>query len=265
MNKFLAILYDTFLEIKSGKIIYLYGALTLVTFVGMALAPQFQIDGRDIIADGMVPQEMMSMAQAYFYKSFLGFYVLLMLFGTAWLLPRYLGKGRVEIALSKPIGRIPLAGMKFIAVFCIMSAILILGTMPIWLILSIRLDIFSMTYFGGLLYAMLDFLLLYGLIFSLGLISRSGAVSLIGYFVLLVASGLLAQRMMIYDFLGDSIWKTILDVTYHILPKYGEFGENYLTILTDWSIKQIYPVWSTILITVVIWGLAAFIFTRRDY
>jgi len=265
MNKFFAVLRDTLLDITSGKIIFLYGALTLITFMILSLAPQFQIQGQDVISQGMIPQKMMSTAAGYFYKSYIEFFVLLMLFGTAWQIPGYLRKGRVELALSKPIPRPALALMKYISVYVVMCGILLAGTIPIWIILSLRLDSFSMGFFGGLLFGMLDFLILYGLFFSIGLLTRSGAVSIIVYFGFKVVAGLLGQREVIYPYIGDTVWRTVLDVFYHILPKYSQFSDNYLTILVSWEISNFYAIWTTILFTAALFIIALYVFRRRDF
>ncbi len=265
MNKFMAVLHDTFLDIISGKIIFLYAALTVITFLILSLAPQFQIEGQDVISQGMIPAEMMSTASAYFYKSFIEFFVLLMLFGTAWQIPGYLRKGRVELALSKPINRPSLAIMKYISVYIVMSAILIVGTVPIWLILSARLGSFTMGFFGGLLFGMLDFLTLYGLFFSVGLLTRSGAVSIIAYFGLKVVASLLGAREVIYPYIGETVWRTVLDVLYHILPKYSQFSENYLTIMQNWDISNFYAIWTTIVFSAALFIIALYVFNRRDF
>ena len=265
MNKFIAVLYDTALEIKSSKIIYFYGALTVITFLILSLAPQFKIQGQDIISEGIVSQDMMTTASGYFFKSFIEFFVLLMLFGTAWQIPGYLQKGRVELALSKPIPRPTLASMKFISVFIVMSVILILGTVPIWIILSLRLGSFGTGFFGGLLFGMFDYLVLYGLIFSIGFLTRSGAVSIIAYFGLKVIAGLLGNREIIYPYIGDSIWRLALDSLYHVLPKYSQFSDNYLSILTGWELTNFYAVWTTVVFTAALFALAVYVFNRRDF
>lgn len=265
MNKFPAVLYDTFLEIKSGKIIYLYAIITGIILLVLALSPSFTIDGQDIISDGIAPANMVQSASAYFYKGFIEFYVLFLLFGTAWLMPRYLEKGRIEIALSKPIARPVLALFKFISIFMMASVILTLGTIPVWIVMSLRISSFSTGFFGGLLYGMLDYLLIFGLMFSIGIITRSGAISVIAYFGLKIAASLLDKREAIYPLIRDSIWKPVLDSFYHILPKYSGISDNYLGILSNWEIERYYPIWSTAIFVFVLLGISLYYFQRRDY
>ena len=49
MSKFYAILLDTFLEIRSSKIIYLYAAITLVLLLVFGLFPSIDIDAIRIV------------------------------------------------------------------------------------------------------------------------------------------------------------------------------------------------------------------------
>jgi len=265
MNKFAAILYDSFLEIKSGKVIYLYAAVTLIMILIFALVPSMNINGENMFDSGLLSEQMVSGIFAHFFSGFFGFVIFLMVFGSAWLLPSYLSKGRSELILSKPIGRPALMLMKFTSVFLIKAAILALISTAIYIILAIRLGSFSIQYFYGLFIAFIILLIVYSIVFVIGILSRSGALALMGYFVVSIASGLLSNREMVYGFLGDSVWKKILDVTYHILPKFNDIDSNIISLMNGQGFVDGYAIYSSLGFSVVIYLIALLIFRRRDY
>ena len=82
MSKFAAILYDSLLEVRDRKIIYLYLAVTFVMVLVFALIPDaIKIDGQDILGSGLIDSGIITEVIARFYDSFFGFMMLLMVFG----------------------------------------------------------------------------------------------------------------------------------------------------------------------------------------
>nr|MBN2278211.1 hypothetical protein [candidate division Zixibacteria bacterium] len=265
MNKFLAILTDSLLEITSRKIIFLYAALTLFMVLIIVLIPNFKIDGQSVMGSDLVSPELITEVLAGFIDAFLGFLIFLMVFGSAGFLPSYLKKGRVELLLSKPINRMTLLTMKFLAVYIIMCAIMAIVTTIIWLAISIRLGYFSGYYFYGLLFAFVYFLVIYIIIFAIGTASRSGAIAIMGYFIIRIATDLLMGREVVYGFLGDSVWKTVLNTVYHIAPKMGEMAGNFEPLMRGEGFVNTYPVFSTLGFAVVVFLATLLVFQKRDY
>ena len=265
MSKFYAILLDTFLEIRSSKIIYLYAAITLVLLLVFGLFPSIDIESGNIPKGSLFSPELASEVMAFFFSGFLGFVIFLMVFGSAWLLPAYLSRGRVELILSKPINRFRLLSMKFAAVFMIKSGILITMTILIWIILAIRLESFSGYFFFGLLLGCLQFLAIYTIVFAIGVIGRSGVLAIMGYFIIRIVSGLLSSREIVYNFLGDSVWKTIIDIFYYILPKIGEMDSNYKSLMTGNGFSNTFAIYTTLAFSAALFLITLFIFRRRDF
>lgn len=273
MNKFRAILYDTFLEAKDRKIFYLYWVVTIIMVLVFALMPSMQINGQEIFhqgtgddsSGGLFDQSMIANIIAHFFDGFLGFMIFLMVFGSAGLVPSFLGKGRVELVLAKPIDRYRLMAMKFLAVYIVTAAVLAMATTLIWLTLSLRLGMADPHFFFGLAFALMQFLLVYAIVFALGIVSNSAAVAIMGYFMLRIATDLLSGREVVYPFLGKSIWKTVLDTLYHLLPKMREMSNNYVPLMTGRGIEGIYPIWSSLLFGLAIFAAALLYFSRKDY
>ncbi|MEE9441091.1 MAG: hypothetical protein V3V99_00275 [candidate division Zixibacteria bacterium] len=265
MPKFLAILHDSFLEIKVRKIFYLYWIVALINIFIIALLPDLQINGTNIMDSDIIPPEFLNEALSHYFGRFFGFFMLLMVFGTAGLLPSFLSKGRVELALSKPINRYNLLIMKFFAVFLIQFVVLAIVSILIWLTIVIRIGTYPSGFFFGLLYAALQFLIIYSIVFFLGLWSNSAGIAIMGYFMLYFAGQLLSIREGIYAFLNNQTWENILDTAYHILAKISEISDNYVSIMSQHGRIDYYPVWSSLLFGASLLLIGMLIFKRRDY
>jgi ABC-type transport system involved in multi-copper enzyme maturation permease subunit len=265
MSRFMAVMGDSLLEVRDRKIFYLYWLVTLVMLLVFGLAPSININGNNMFDSMASTPEIINNIQSAFFDGFFGFMLFLMVFGSAGLVPSFLSKGRIELTLSKPIGRYRLLAMKFLSVFIIMCFILIISTTLIWGVLSLRLGVASGYFFYGLLFACLEFLAIYAIVFFFGALTHSTVVAIMGYFIIRVGAGLLAQREVVYQFLGDSIWKKILDGAYHILPKIGEMSDNYRPIMQGNGFVNTYPIYSTLAISLVIFLIALLLFKRRDY
>ncbi len=265
MTKFAAILYDSFLEIKDRKIFYFYWAVGLVTVALFAFMPSLQINGKDLLKGDMLDPGMMSQLVANFFDGLFGFLIILLVFGSAGLIPSFLGKGRVELVLSKPIDRLRLLSMKFLGVYLVKAAVLVfIGTL-VWITIAMRLGNLNWGFFAGLLLALLQFLAVYAIVSFLGVLTNSAAASIMGYFIIRIASDLLASRKVVYSLLGDSIWKSILDGLYHIMPKFREMSDNFVPLMTGKGITDFYPIWSTLLFSAVLFLGSLLYFNRKDY
>jgi ABC-type transport system involved in multi-copper enzyme maturation permease subunit len=265
MHSFSATLRDTLLEIRDRKVFYVYWALAGLLMIAILLLPNFKIDGHEMLKGDTLPPEMIVEGTARFMSGLFGFFVFLLVFGSAGLVPAFLQKGRIELSLSKPISRYRLILLKFSAVYFLMALILTGTVTLIWLAASFRLGHVDAGYIWGLLIYLVQFLFIYSLVFCLGVLSNSGAASIMGYFIVRIGTDLLSGRKAIYAFLGDSVWRKILDGLYHILPKYGEITDNSIPLMTGKEMISSYPIYSTFVISVVLVLAALAVFHRRDY
>ncbi|MCK5127204.1 MAG: hypothetical protein KAR42_13200 [candidate division Zixibacteria bacterium] len=265
MAKFTSILYDTFFEIKDRKIFWLYWIVTFVMILVFAFLPDVKINGQNILESGNIPEEFVAEGIAMFFNGFFGFMMFLMVFGSAGLLPSYLSKGRVELALAKPISRTQLLLIKFLSVFLIMSSIFIVSCSVLYLLISYQAGIFTGYFFLGLLVAIGKFLFIYAILFFFGIAFNSTAATIMGYFIIWFVSNLLEAREIAYQLLTNKVWQGILDTAYHILPKFDEYSANTMSVMKGNGFSDFYPVWSSGLFGVIALLLAILIFKRRDY
>lgn len=265
MPKFSAILYDSFIEIKSGKMLYIFGAVAFLVMLIILVIPSISIQSDDFDGGSAFADNLIGGAAGIFFDKFLGFMVFLMYLGTAWLIPSFLKRGRIELLLSKPISRMKLLSYKFISVYLIMAAILFITAVILWIALSLRLASIPAGLPAVLLSAFTEYLVIFAIIFALGIFTRSGAFALMGYFILKIVSGLLVSREIVYGFFDNTVIRTILDILYHILPKFSEMTENLEGLVTGDSYISIYPIISTLGFGLILFIITLLVFQKRDY
>ncbi|MEZ5359395.1 MAG: ABC transporter permease subunit [Candidatus Zixiibacteriota bacterium] len=265
MAKFMAILLDSYLEIKARKFFWVYWAVTIVMILVFAFLPNLEIDGRNLLKSGDIPPEVVAMAVANFFNGFFGFMIFLMVFGSAGMIPAFVSKGRIELSLSKPIGRIKLMLMKFFSVYIIMSLIFMVACGLIFAVMSFQAETYTTYFFYGLGLELVRFFIVYAILFFLGIAFKSTAASIMGYFTIWFVTGLLAGREVVYQILTSKIWKTILDTIYNILPKFSDLSDDLISVLQGQGIADYYPLWSSLLFGIVALLLGLLIFNRRDY
>ena len=265
MAKFAAVLFDTFLEIRAGKIFWVYWIVTAVVILVFSLLPGLEVNGQKIIGGDAFAPEMINYGIAMFFNSFFGFMLFLMVFGSAGLIPAYLSKGRAELALSKPMNRYILILNKFAAIFIIMAVIFALSSGLLWGLLSFQLEHFSAYFFYGLLLAFVKFFIIYGIVFFLGIAFNSPAAAIMGYFVIWIFSKLMTMREFVTKVIDNKIYSTILDTLYHIFPKFDDISGIFVTLISGQGINNWYPIWSSVLFSVALILLGLLIFNRRDF
>ncbi|MCP4703688.1 MAG: hypothetical protein GY865_03680 [candidate division Zixibacteria bacterium] len=265
MNKFKAIFIDSFWEIRAGKMLYIYSAVALFTAFLAAIIPSIEIGGQDILNSEMIGKGVIGGMSGMFFEQLIGFMIFLIYLGTAWLIPAFLKKGRIELSLSKPISRVNFLTMKFTALYLISILILTAVSVTIWLVLSFRLDNFDNGIFSSLLAGYVEFFIIFSIIFAFGVIIRSGAFALMSYFLIKIVSGLLASREMVYNFVEEGILTYILDTLYHILPKFQDMSESLMMFIANDHQINYYPIWSTLLFAIFLIGITSLVFQKRDY
>lgn len=265
MNKFKAILIDSFWEIRAGKMLYIYAAVALFTAFIMVLIPSIEINGQSILNGEVISEGIIGGMSGMFFDQFIGFMIFLIYLGTAWLIPAFLKKGRVELSLSKPISRLNLLTQKYLSLYLISILILTIVSVFIWVALSFRLDNFDTGIFVSLTAGYIEFLVIFSIIFAFGVITRSGAFALMSYFLIKIVSGLLASREIVYGFVEEGALTYFLDTLYHTLPKFQDMNKSLMAYIADDPRIDFYPVWSTLLFALFLYGITAWVFQKRDY
>lgn len=257
---------DCLLEMLDRKLIYVFGAVTLVTILVVFYSGSVDVNvgmGGDMEVGEL--NEAMGNPIMRGFASYLSFLVFLAVLGTAGLVPGMLIRGRADYFLSKPISRSSLLLNKLFGIWIVYGVtIFICGVITYLTIIAVH---------GGF-----DWAVLYFLIFPLiswfiwlsitvfaGLFSGSQAISLMAAFIVWVLHTLTSGVRALEEILGSTIFSYLVNVVYYVLPKNAEFSGMSMQILNGRSVMSWMPLWSSVLFAVVIVYITLTVFKRRSY
>ncbi len=191
--------------------------------------------------------------------------IFMALFATSSLIPTLLQPGFIDLFICKPISRPAILLGRYLGALVIVAFNIFYLVLTSWLILSIKTGFWNLGYLYAALVILLAFSALYSLMTLLSITSRSGALSLMITYLVLFFSPLLLQRDNIYALLSSKFWGIAIDWIYYALPKTSELGGVARHVAKGVPVVSWFPVWTTALFTVVVFGLAAVIFNKKDY
>ena len=195
---------------------------------------------------------------AYFLGTLLG------LFATMPLIGGFLEQGRIDLLLSKPISRTRLLSGHLFGVWLTvlaLSSYLILG---VWIALSIKTGIWLPRMLISIPIIVLMFGVMYSVIMTLSIVTRSTGLSLIITYGIIFFSAVLAAHNQLEPVLSPTA-SFIYMGFYHVLPNFIEVVMLQSQLVTGEAVASWYPLLSSLVFGSVIYGLGFYWFNRRDF
>ena len=187
------------------------------------------------------------------------------LFATSGLIPSFLQTGNVELLISKPMSRWHILTGRFLGGVAIVAFNVFYLVIFSWLILSVKTGIWNWGFLFSGVMIVITFAILYALMTFLGIITRSGAFSLMITYLILFFSPLLLQRNQIYALLSGKFYAYLLDGLYHFLPKTSELGNITRLLVQGESVASWTPLWTSFFFGILMFGLSTYIFSRKNF
>ncbi len=268
-----ALVRDTFREALARKIFW--GLFSLSTFMILFFLFLLKID---VVAGAMATMTLFGNVSRKFesqelvrnvYGGIAAFLytwgLFLAVFASAGLVPSLLEPGRIELLLSKPVGRVHLLLGRYLGNILVVGSNIVYLVAGVWLIVGVKTSIWS----PGFLYSIATTLFLFAVLLTvvvlLGVAFESGALATMVCALLMILSPILAQTRIMDRLLSSEwarqLWKGI----YYALPKTYDVGRMTLDLVRDRPIESLMPLWSSALFAAVVLGIALVIFTRKDY
>lgn len=276
MQPTLGLIYLTFRELWTKKIVL--GLFIISSLILMMVAFALNLDVVDGSLAGLRlfgqtpdgPVEGLSLEQLVFgiesavagATYWIG--ILLALFATAPLSVSLLERGHIDLLLSKPIGRTPLLLSHIAGVWVAVSVLALYLMGGVWLILSIKTGVWHLPFLLSIGLVVLMFGVMYGVVALMGVWTESTALALIVSYGLIFASIVLAASDAILDTLG-MVGSTAFVALYHIMPNFAEVSGLAARLARAESATDWYPLFSAVAFGAVAYGLALWIFNRRDF
>jgi len=189
---------------------------------------------------------------------------LLGLFATAPLLGTTLQRGRVDLMLSKPVGRSGILAahvLGVVVVFAVLTAYL-MGM--VWLVMSVKAGIWYPRFLIAIPISILMFTVMYSVVVLATVTTDSTALALIVSYGLIFVSIVFLGREQIVPQLSMT-GRMAFMALYHVLPNFAEVTGTVTQLARNASVTTWYPTMSAGLFGIVMYVLTFRSFQRRDY
>lgn len=192
--------------------------------------------------------------------------MLLSVFASAGLVPSLLEPGRIELLLSKPVGRLHLLLARYLGnvlVVTVNVAYLVLG---VWLIFGAKTGIWSARFLYAIPFTVFIFSVLLAVVVLVGVAFDSPTLATMVTAGLMVASPILAQAKTMEKLLSSEWSRQLWKALYAVLPKVFDVGRMSWNLVrnqqpvNDWT-----PVWSSALFGLAVLAAGLVVFARRDF
>lgn len=187
-----AILRDSFRELRSRSLFWITIVLSAVVAIALFGLIRFDEDGwgmlwfatneSDILTSGSyAARELLSwlFGGAFVYWWLAWGTIILALLSTASIVPDFVASGSIDLAVSKPIGRMKLFIVKVLGALAFMLVQVTLGVLLAYFLMGLRFD----TWFHSALWSIplltIQFLYLYAVMALVGVVTRSPLASLL--------------------------------------------------------------------------------------
>ncbi|MDX1981772.1 MAG: ABC transporter permease subunit [Bryobacteraceae bacterium] len=269
-----ALIRDTFREAMARKIfwgLFALSTLMILFFLfllkidivegAMATVSLFgQTNDREIDVNKLVRQAHAGIA-AFLYT----WGMFLAVFASAGLVPSLLEPGRIELLLSKPVGRTHLLLGRYLGNLLVVSlntAYLVIG---VWLIFGFKTGIWRPAFLVAIASTIFLFAVLLCVVVLVGVAFESTALAVMVAAGLMIVSPILAQSKIVTRLLSSEWSRQLWNAIYQILPKVYDLGKMTLDYIVRDKVDSFMPV-----LTSGLFGAAALIgaiviFRRRDF
>jgi ABC-type transport system involved in multi-copper enzyme maturation permease subunit len=190
--------------------------------------------------------------------------ILLALFASSGLFSDLQAPGRVELMLSKPIGRLQVLVGHVLGVWAAISALTVYLMGGTWLIMSLKSGVWNPRFLVSTLLVIGMFAVMYGAVMLMNVWTGSTALTLIVAYGLIFVSLVLAGAGEIAPFLGP-VGEPVFWGLYHVLPNFTEVTTLVTALAKDQPVSSWYPLLSSLLFGAAAYGLTGLLFVRRDF
>lgn len=190
--------------------------------------------------------------------------ILLALFATAPLIGSLLEKGRADLLLSKPLGRMTLLGSHLLGVLTVVFTLAVYLMGMVWLVMSLKTGIWNFQFLTSIGMVLIMFTIMYSVVLLIGVSTRSTALSLIVTYGLIFCSLIFLGKEQIAPQINMP-WREVFLGFYHVLPNFAEVTRPVVQLAGGENVESWYALISSALFGTVVYILAAIRFSSKDF
>lgn len=262
----------TFREALSRKIfVFFFSVSTFVLFLFAVLFLTISSESFSGMSADSVVADSLNITIARGLKLFItvplfGGGLFISIFSVANFIPQMTEKGSIDLLLSKPVSRAQIILGKFfggtVMVF-VNIAYLVIG---LWILIGFKFGDWDSSFLLTIFTITFAFALLYALIILIGIITKSSVISMIvSYLIFIIVSPILSHRDEIITFVNNGIMKFILEFLHYITPQTSELSTITSDLAAGNSLLSAEPIFTSLLLLVVLLGISILIFKKKDY
>ena len=271
-----ALVMDTFRESLSRKIFWgFFGCSTVLMLLfllvlnvdivegGVAAITIFGQDftGGQGAALGQVVNLVLGGVSVFLFTAGLFFSV----FASAGLIPTVFEPGRIELLLSKPVGRSHLLFGKFLGTLAVIGSNLFYLIFGAWAILGLKTGIWQAGFLASASLAVFAFGVLLTVVLFVSVISHSAVLAtMVTYFVMLL-SGIFSQHENIGPYFNSQWPRDLVTGLYYVFPKLPGIGDMARLAFMGKEIETWMPLVTSGLFAAVMLVASVVVFARKDY
>lgn len=189
----------------------------------------------------------------------------LAVFASAGLIPGLLEPGRIELLLSKPVGRMHLLLSRYLGNILVVAANTTYLVVGVWVVFGWKTEIWSPQFLWAIATTVFLFSVLLSVVVLVGVVFESAALATMIPVALMIVSPILAQEKTAIRLLSSEWSRQVWKWLYYCLPKAFDIGRLTLDLVRQNPTGDLFPVWSSALFAVIVLGLALVLFARRDF
>ena len=190
--------------------------------------------------------------------------ILLSLFASASLFSDLQAPGRIELLLSKPVGRLRVIVGHVLGVWLAIAVLTIYLMGGTWLIMSIKSGIWHTQFLLSILIVIGMFGVMYSAVMLMSVLTQSTALALIVSYGLIFVSIVLAGAPSIAPLLG-SVGEPVFWGLYYALPNFTEVTTIVTALAKGTAVGSWNPLVSSLVFGGVVYALTGYLFLRRDF
>lgn len=195
---------------------------------------------------------------SYFFGTLLG------LFATMPLINGFVEHGRIDLMLSKPVSRAKLLTGHIAGVWAIVAILVTYLIVGVWIVISFKTRLWLPHHLRSIPIIVVMFAVMYSIVLAIGVWMRSTGLALVTAYGCVFFSLILAGKNQILPQLNDFSGAIFIGL-YHILPNYIEVIPMVAQLASGESVNSWYPLISSVVFGVIVYGISYVIFLRKDY
>lgn len=258
------ILADTVVELFDRKVLYIFGAVTVIGLLSIIGSASLDIH---MMGEGIDLEEMnqaLGNPVLMGLNMFMHLLVFLAAMATAGLIPGMLIRGRADFYLSKPVSRASLLLGKVFSIWLVYGAVMVVCVLIEFLTAGLMLDAFS----WGIAYIIVINLLAFFVWLSVtcfaGIATGSAGMAIMAAFLMWLAQRILTLHDALKQLVDSPVAIYVVDTVYYIFPKTSQICD-----LTDQVVSGAahswMPLYSSLIFAAALLFVTVVIFNRKSY